>query len=163
MTSEISGFPPVANTKARVLILGTMPSVKSLAEGQYYAHPRNAFWPIMGELFGAGLDKPYAKRLTILKANGIALWDVLEACVRPGSSDARIAKETPNDFGEFFAEHPQIAHVGLNGGTAARLFEKHVKDCPPGVETLRLPSTSPAYAAMRFKTKCAAWRAFLLP
>jgi TDG/mug DNA glycosylase family protein len=161
-TSKIRGFSPVAASDARVLILGTMPGVASLKAGQYYAHPRNAFWKIMGELVGAGPDKSYEQRLRILKANGIALWDVLEACVRPGSLDAKIEEERHNDFARFFAEHPEISHVGLNGGTAARLFKKYpARDCLPDLTVVPLPSTSPAYAAMDFETKCAAWRSFL--
>lgn len=158
----VSGFPPVAAPDARVLILGSMPSVRSLEAGQYYAHPRNAFWKIMGELVGAGPDKLYAERLRILKANGIALWDVLDTCTRPGSLDAHIGDEVPNDFSGFFAKHKHITRVGLNGGKAAALFKKYAAHaCPPDMTITRLPSTSPAYAAMRFEDKCAAWRKFL--
>jgi TDG/mug DNA glycosylase family protein len=161
---SIHGFPPVAAPDARVVILGTMPGEASLKAGQYYAYPRNAFWRIMGELVGAGPDKPYAERLRILRAKRLALWDVLEACIRPGSLDASIGEETPNDFARFFAEHPEISHVGLNGGTAAKLFKRYAAThCPKDVQAVRLPSTSPAYAAMRFEEKCAKWRAFLRP
>jgi len=102
MTSEkIRSFPPVATSEARVLILGSMPGIASLTAGQYYAHPRNAFWRIMGKLVGAGPENPYDERLRILKKGGIALWDVLDSCVRPGSLDANISNETPNDFAIF--------------------------------------------------------------
>jgi double-stranded uracil-DNA glycosylase len=163
MTSaKIRSFPPVATSQARVLILGSMPGIASLNAGQYYAHPRNAFWRIMGELFEAGPDKPYATRLRNLKANRIALWDVLEACTREGSLDAHIGDEVPNAFRKFFAQHKRIIRVGLNGGKAAALFKKHAaKNCQPDIEATRLPSTSPAYAAMRFERKLEEWRKFL--
>lgn len=140
-----------------------MPGVASLKAGQYYAHPRNAFWRIMGELVGAGADKSYDERLRILKANGIALWDVLEACVRPGSLDARIEAETHNDFVSFFAAHPRISRVGLNGGTAARLFKKYpARDRLLDLTAVPLPSTSPAHAGLGVEEKCEKWREFLL-
>jgi len=98
----IRSFEPIATPNARVLILGSMPGVASLEAGQYYAHPQNAFWRIMGELVGAGLEKPYDERARILKANGVALWDVLQSCIRPGSLDSDIRDEVPNDFAAFF-------------------------------------------------------------
>ena len=163
MTSEkIRSFPPVATSEARVLILGSMPGIASLTAGQHYAHPRNAFWRIMGKLVGAGPENPYDERLRILKKGGIALWDVLDSCVRPGSLDANISNETPNDFAIFFASHTSITHVGLNGGKAATLFKKYgALACPESTIVKGLPSTSPAYAAMSFDRKFAEWRKFL--
>lgn len=150
-------FPPLAAPDARVLILGSMPGVASLQAGQYYAHPRNAFWPIMGELFGAGLDKSYAERCRILCAHGVAVWDVLQSCVRAGSLDADITDETPNDFPAFFAAHPHITHVFLNGGKAAASFRKYIRDYPPSVTVMALPSTSPAHAGMAQAEKLKRW------
>jgi TDG/mug DNA glycosylase family protein len=156
-SARISSFAPLAAPGARILILGSMPGAASLAAGQYYAHPRNAFWPVMGVLFGAGLDKPYDERAAILKARGVAVWDVLQYCVRPGSLDSDISDEVPNDFASFFRDHPGIGHVYLNGGKAASAFRKFVgTDCP--VVTTQLPSTSPAHAGMSFEKKLAAWR-----
>ena len=158
----IRSFEPIATPNARVLILGSMPGVASLEAGQYYAHPQNAFWRIMGELVGAGLEKPYEERARILKANGVALWDVLQSCIRPGSLDADIRDEVPNDFAAFFASHPRITHIGLNGGKAAASFRKHAaRDCPEQVIVASLPSTSPAHAARSVAEKCALWRAAL--
>lgn len=160
--SIVRSFAPIATPQARVLILGSMPGAASLAADQYYAHPHNAFWRIMGELVGAGPDKPYEERTRILKARGIALWDVLHSCVRPGSLDADIREEVPNDFASFFAAHPHIRHIGLNGGKAAASFRRHAaRHCPPGVVVATLPSTSPAHAARSFAEKCALWRAAL--
>jgi len=163
MTSaKIRSFLPVATSEARVLILGSMPGITSLTAGQYYAHPRNAFWRIMGKLFGAGPEKPYDERLRILNARGIALWDVLDSCVRPGSLDSNIGNETPNDFVNFFASHTRITHVGLNGGKTAALFKRYAAPAFPARTIVKgLPSTSPAYAAMSFERKFAEWRRFL--
>lgn len=158
----IRSFAPIATPKARVLILGSMPGVASLQAGQYYAHPQNAFWRIMGELIGAGPEKPYEERARRLKANDIALWDVLQSCVRPGSLDSDIRDEVPNDFAAFFAAHPRITHIGLNGGKAAASFKRHAaRHCPPDIAVATLPSTSPAHAARSVAEKCELWRTAL--
>ncbi|MFN3910768.1 DNA-deoxyinosine glycosylase [Hyphomonas sp.] len=159
----IRGFAPVSAPDARILILGSMPGAASLEAGQYYAHSRNAFWPIMGALYGAGPELPYADRVRHLQARGVAVWDVLQSCVREGSLDADIRAEAPNDFAAFFAAHPAIRRVGLNGGKAAASFRKFAaRSCPAGVQAVTLPSTSPAHAARNFDDKCALWRAALL-
>ena len=159
----IQGFEPIATPDARILILGSMPGVASLEADQYYAHARNAFWPIMGELFGAGPGIPYAERKTILMANGVAVWDVLKYCRREGSLDADIKAEVPNEFAGFFAAHPQIRRIGLNGGKAAKSFQKFAEAHAPSAAVAKpLPSTSPAYAAMSFARKCELWREALL-
>ena len=134
----------------------------SLERAEYYAHPRNAFWDIMGALFNAGRDRSYAARAKILKASSIALWDVLDACVRPDSLDADIRDAEPNDFAGFFAKHCHIERIAFNGGAAAKLFRSYV-EAPPEVSLIQLPSTSPAHAARSFKEKCAAWRRALKP
>ena len=134
-----------------------MPGAASLAKDEYYAHERNAFWEIMGELFDAGRDKPYARRTRILKQNGVALWDVLDACVRPGSLDADIRDAEPNDFEAFLKKYRGIRRIAFNGGTAEKLFRRSI-EAPEGVELVRLPSTSPAYAALRFEQKLKEWR-----
>ena len=158
----IRSFAPIATPQARILILGSVPGQASLDAKQYYAHPHNAFWPIMGELIGAGPDKPYEERTRILKARHIAVWDVLQSCIRPGSLDTDIRNEAPNDFAAFFAKHPHVTHVGLNGGKAAASFKKHAaRHCPSHIVTAVLPSTSPAHAARSLPEKCALWRATL--
>lgn len=161
-TPIVRSFRPIASPGARVLILGSMPGAASLAASQYYAHPHNAFWRIMGELGGAGPDKPYADRKRILEASRIAVWDVLQSCVRPGSLDSNIRDEVPNDFATFFARHRHLTHIGLNGGKAAASFRKHAaRYCPGHLVVTTLPSTSPAHAARSFAEKCALWRAAL--
>ncbi|RME82242.1 MAG: DNA-deoxyinosine glycosylase [Zetaproteobacteria bacterium] len=146
----------------RVLILGTMPSPASLAAGFYYAHPRNAFWPIMAALFGFAADAPYPERAKALIRAGVAVWDVCRSCVRPGSSDGAIRDVEPNDFGWLFARFPSIRCLFFNGAAAEKLFFKLVlKDHPEYAEKrtlLRLPSTSPANAMLSVAEKTRAWQ-----
>jgi hypoxanthine-DNA glycosylase len=158
------GFPPIAAPDARILILGSLPGQASLVAGQYYAQPRNAFWRVMGDLFDAGLDLPYAGRAERLRANGVALWDVCAAAVRPGSLDSAIDRDSivTNDFVAFLARHPRIAHVCANGGTAYQLYVRRVQPGLPATQAAlpvhRLPSTSPAYASLRYAQKLDRWR-----
>ena len=157
-TPLLRGFPPVVNEHASTLILGSFPSAQSLARGQYYANPHNAFWPITGELFGFDAAAPYDRRLAALQSHGVALWDVLRACRRVGSADSAIEPKslTVNKFGEFFARYPTIATVYFNGAKAADLFRR-LAAASDRIRYQRLPSTSPAHA-MRPGTKLAAWR-----
>lgn len=158
----VTSFPPIANPSARILVLGSMPGVLSLQAHQYYAHPRNAFWHIMAQLYGFNVALPYAERVEKLKTSGLALWDVLHTCVRPGSLDSAIAHGTrvPNDFTLFFAQHPHIELVGFNGTEAEKSFNRHVL---PHVNVsemrfVRLPSSSPAHAAQSLTQKVSAWQ-----
>lgn len=161
------GFPPIADARARVLILGSLPGRRSLEMQQYYAQPQNAFWRIMGKLFGAEPDLPYAARIDTLCARGVAVWDVLASGEREGSLDSAIvpASIVVNDFSRFFAEHRAIRLICFNGNTAAGLFRRRVRPVlaaePAAIETLVLPSTSPAYAGLRFEQKLARWAAAL--
>jgi len=156
---RLKAFPPVAGPGAVTLILGSMPGEESLRQAQYYAHPSNAFWRIQGRLLCFDPAAPYPERIERLKRAGIALWDVLESCVRPGSMDSDIRDAKPNDFRKFFKANPSIRRIVFNGGTAERLFLKNASaEIPPGCETVKAPSTSPAYASMRFETKLEAWR-----
>jgi hypoxanthine-DNA glycosylase len=141
-----------------------MPSIASLAKQQYYGHPQNAFWPLMGRLFGAGRDVPYEERKAILCGAGVAVWDVLRECHRPGSLDSSIVVETesPNDFVAFFQTHPHIEAVFFNGQKAESLYRRHalekVEAMGRGLRYVRLPSTSPAHAGRTFEQKLSAWR-----
>jgi hypoxanthine-DNA glycosylase len=154
------GFPPVSRADARILILGSLPGERSIAEQQYYAHPKNAFWPIMKELFG--VQGQYQDRLEQLLEHKIALWDVLLSSVRPGSLDGSIKLDSSraNDFETFFCAHANIRLIAFNGKKAEQLFARFVTSSSIGHSIRRtgLPSTSPAYAAMPFSGKLALWR-----
>ena len=161
------GFPAVHAGTPAVLILGSLPGRASLAAGQYYAQPRNAFWPIMGALFGAAPELDYAARLERLTARSVALWDVLASGTRPGSLDASIERETMvvNDIAGFVRRTGGVRLVLFNGKTAAALYRRRVAPTlaadAAAIETRTLPSTSPAYAAMPYARKLAAWEAAL--
>lgn len=160
----VRGFEPSAGADACVLILGTVPSVRSLELQQYYGHPRNAFWPIMSALFADGEELDYSARVDLLVSARVALWDVLRAAERPGSLDSSIAAASavPNDIGRFLAGHSDIAHVFFNGAAAQALFERHlssVRATDPALVFQRLPSTSPANAGVSFEAKLKAWGA----
>ena len=159
----LQGFPPIESAAARTLILGTMPGRASLEAGQYYAHPRNAFWRILGELIGFDPGDAYERRTAQLVASGIAVWDVLRACRRRGSLDQDIDVESveANDFAGFFADHPRIERIYCNGAGADRLYRQHVLRAGlavPDIDPVRLPSTSPAHASLSLADKAAAWR-----
>ncbi len=158
------GFPAVARGDARILILGSLPGRRSIAEQQYYAHPRNAFWPIMKALFG--IEGGYQDRLGQLLEHKIALWDVLRCSVRPGSLDARIRLDgaLPNDFDAFLREHGDLRLIVFNGRKAEQLFNRFVVGTAVNRNIRRkaLPSTSPAYAAMPFSGKLARWRCAIM-
>src|SRR5690606_28486851 len=148
---------------ARVVVLGSMPGVASLRQQQYYAHPRNAFWPIAASVFGFDARASYDARRDALVSAGVALWDVLQACERPGSLDANIdtASIVPNDFDAFFVAHPRIERVCFNGGKAAALYRRHVLPAltlQRQLQYVDLPSTSPAHAAMSRQEKLALWQ-----
>lgn len=141
-----------------------MPGIASLQAHQYYAHPRNAFWPIVEHLWEIPRSLPYARRVAALRAEGIAVWDVLAQCRRRSSLDSDIDSESivVNDFTGFFRRHPGIRTIAFNGGTARTLYRRHVlADLPvkwrelPG---LLLPSTSPAHAARTLPQKIEAWK-----
>ncbi len=152
-------------SEPRVLVLGSMPGAASLAAGQYYAHPRNLFWPLVETLFGIDREQSYPDRCDALNAAGVALWDVIARCDRNGSLDSAIDDKSvrANDFASLFRAHPSIRHVAFNGRKAAQTFERLVlptlnEDRP---EPHILPSTSPANASIPFATKLSRWRVLL--
>ena len=157
------GFPPIADERARVLILGSLPGQRSLQLRQYYAQPYNVFWKIMGRLFDAGPELPYAKRARRLIDSRVALWDVCAAAHRPGSLDSSIshASVVTNGFARFLRSHAQIRLICFNGSKAAELYRRNVlPDLPEalrGIATQPLPSTSPAHASIPFEEKLSRW------
>ena len=163
--ARIRSFAPVADRNARVLILGSMPGQESLRKHQYYAFEHNVFWRIIAGLLQLDGSATYRGRVRALKSSRIALWDVLESCVRAGSSDSMIENEVANDFTKFFRNHRRITHVFFNGAKAQASFKRHVAN-QFGARTLRyrrLPSTSPANASLSFARKREAWRVILGP
>jgi hypoxanthine-DNA glycosylase len=160
-TPLLRGFPPVVDEQATVLILGSFPSVQSLAVGQYYANPRNAFWRIMSQLFDFDPIAPYEDRVAALRSHRVALWDVLRTCRRAGSADSAFDPKSlaANDFAGLFADHPKIARVFFNGAKAAELFRRLAGE-DDRIDYRRLPSTSPAHA-VRPELKLEAWHAVL--
>ena len=166
-TPLIHSFAPLAPADARVLILGSMPGKRSLAEQRYYAHPQNSFWRILGAVLGFDAALPYAARCEALVAGGIAVWDVLAACRRASSLDTDIenASIRPNDLAGFLEAHPSIIAIRFNGAMAEQAVNRHILPALPpsqrAIDRLRLPSTSPAHAGLRFEAKLAAWRSAL--
>jgi hypoxanthine-DNA glycosylase len=149
-------FPPVVDAQARVLVLGTLPGEESLRRGEYYAHPRNLFWPIIFALFGETPALSYAERLAFLMAHRIAVWDVCELGERERSADTTIRLEQPNAIDQLLNWHPLIRAVAFNGTTAQRLYHRHFSR-RGALSYLALPSTSPAHATIDFTAKLARW------
>jgi len=164
---HVRSFDPVAGERPLVLVLGSMPGIESLRAGEYYAHPRNTFWRILGDLGLCDPSDTYPLRIASLKRANVALWDVLATCQRIGSLDASIERESevPNDISAFLVEHPSLRALYFNGSKAEQAFRAHIAaGLPPDQrESLtfqRLPSTSPAHA-IPYSQKFDAWRAIL--
>lgn len=154
---QARSFPPLIAAHARVLILGSMPGVASLRAQQYYAHPRNQFWPLLSALWGVDLTAlPYAQRLAVLRERRLGLWDVYASCRRDGSLDSAIEDAQANDLASLRRRAPELRAVAHNGGESARFMRATMA---LGVPVVRLPSTSPANASWSFDRKLAAWRA----
>ena len=151
-------FPPIADARARVLVLGTLPGEESLRRREYYAHPRNLFWPIVFALFGAAEIAVYAERLAFVATHRIALWDVCEIGEREASADSTIRLERPNAIDRLLDAHSQIRAVFFNGTGARRLYDRHFARRGT-LAYLALPSTSPAHARIDFAGKLARWMA----
>ena len=156
---RLVGLPPVVDPSTRLLLLGSFPGKASLAAQQYYGHPRNQFWPILGALWGIDLVAlPYTARLDALTRHGLGLWDVYATCRRQGSLDSAIQDAQPNDLAGLAATLPRLSAIAHNGGESARLMRI---TGALGLPVHRLPSTSPANASWSFDRKLAAWRAVL--
>ncbi|MBL7713448.1 MAG: DNA-deoxyinosine glycosylase [Chitinophagaceae bacterium] len=151
-----SGFPPLVHPGSRLLILGSMPGEKSLEQQEYYAHPRNFFWPFMAALAQETVPETYARKKALLERMNIALWDVCATCIRQGSLDTAILKEIPNELDRFLQEHPAVRAIAFNGQKAASLYRKYfaLRD---DITYRILPSTSPANAGISLENKKAAW------
>lgn len=159
--NTLHGLSPIVDSRARVLILGSFPSEASLQQQQYYANPRNQFWRIMESLFGIERSNPYSERCQQLLDNRIALWDVIQRCQRQGSLDSKIRNPEANNLAEFYQQYPQLAAVFWNGAAAEQHHRKLVGvDNPPNnpLTATRLPSTSPANAAISLLGKIEQWK-----
>jgi TDG/mug DNA glycosylase family protein len=140
-----------------VLVLGTLPGEESLRRVEYYAHPRNLFWPIIFGLFGEPPAPVYGDRLVFVMAHRIALWDVCAMAERRASLDSEIKREVPNTLHELLDANRGITTVAFNGGTARRLYDRYFTR-RTGLSYLPLPSTSPAHASLGFAEKLARWQ-----
>lgn len=159
----IHSFNPIMGKAPKVLVLGSMPSVVSLQEDQYYGHPRNQFWPMIAHILDADFPKlhtgvPYEEKKQMLVNAHIAVWDVLKSCDRDGSLDSDIRNEHPNDLEKFLKENPTIRLIVLNGGKAESSFKKSFKTLYSSERytILKMPSTSPAYT-LKFEDKLKQW------
>lgn len=181
---QVESFAPIADSRARVLVLGSMPSLASIKAGEYYGHPRNAFWRLMAEMFGFEADLPYDERVVALQNARVAVWDVLQSCRRTGSLDSAIerASEVPNELQRLYERCPKLGAVFLNGRKAEQVWRRYILAMSRGerangggsaskvgaLPCETLPSSSPAMASLDFAGKLAAWgviaeRARLLP
>lgn len=163
--TRVTAFPPIIGRQPRILLLGSLPGVASVRAGEYYAHPRNLFWPIMGALFGASPLLSYAQRVHALEAAGVCVWDVLAEATRAGSADAAIEPATAraHDIRGLLLRHRGLRIVAFNGVTAAQLYRRLVlPGLPPeqagSLRHVTLPSTSPAHASVDGAAKLRAWR-----
>lgn len=163
--SYCQSFDAIEPAEMRVLVLGSMPGVASLQQQAYYAHPRNAFWPIMAELLNhQAWSSDFQARYQILQQHHIGLWDVLAECVRPGSLDSAIQTDSiqVNDIPGLVSRHPECKLIVLNGGKASELFKRHILSLNKALfgelEIATLPSTSPANARLNLQQKTDIWR-----
>ncbi|WP_373610668.1 DNA-deoxyinosine glycosylase [Janthinobacterium sp. 13] len=152
-------FDPVIDAGTRLLILGSLPGEKSLAHSQYYAHPQNKFWMLLGEVLGVDLtSRPYEERLATLLAHGVGLWDVVAQAQRTGSLDSNIRARDDNNLAALAASLPQLHTIAFNGGTAAKLGIKVLGEHAQRYRIVSLPSSSPAYT-LAYAQKLQAWLA----
>ena len=158
--SNCKSFKPSIDNKSKVLILGSMPGVKSLEEQQYYAHPQNRFWKIMGCICNEPKlhEYDYALKLRELLKNKIALWDTIKSCKREGSLDSDIQNETPNDIKKLLKKYPNIQTICLNGNKSYSAFKKYFPDLIKKYTCHKMPSTSPANARYSLNKLIAEWK-----
>lgn len=154
---RIAGYAPLVDDRSTTLILGTAPSAASLRAGFYYAHPRNAFWRILADVYGCAVPHTPDQKTALLLENRLALWDVARSCEREGSLDSAIRRVEPNDFAGFFRRYAGIERVLFNGSAARRLFLRWCSGALAGRASAQLPSTSPAYT-LSYDQKRDLWR-----
>lgn len=156
-------FPPLIDNNAKILIIGTMPSVKSLAAEEYYAHPRNAFWKIIATLFNNSADfSDFSEKKACILAHHLALWDNLRFCEREGSLDSNIKNMIPNDFESLLKKYPHICRLIFNGQKSFQIFKRFHSELLEKYQYFVLPSTSPAHASLSFDKKLSLWHKALM-
>ena len=159
MQNRISSFPPIIDTESKIIILGSIPGVKSLEKQQYYGHPQNKFWKIIFELFHEEFTEDYAERISVLKRNHIAVWDVIDSCERKGSLDSEIKNEEANQIGELLEKFPNIKAIFCNGGKSYKNLQK-ILGKNFRIPIFLLPSTSPLHT-ISFERKLEDWKKIL--
>ena len=153
---KISSFPPIINNESKILILGSIPGVKSLEMQQYYAHPQNKFWKIICEIFNEDFTTDYSERIKILEKHHIALWDVIDTCERKGSLDSEIRNEEANKIEELLQNFPNIKAIFCNGQKSHKNLQK-ILGKKFRMPIIVLPSTSPANAGLSYFDKLKSW------
>ena len=158
-------FPPSVTPDCSVLVLGSLPGDESLRQAQYYAHPRNAFWKIMGSLLGFDPSLPYGERLSLLNRGGVGLWDVVASGVRPGSLDQHISQEQPNDIAALLDSFPGIGVVCCNGTASHKYLKRYFPELflRETLSVIQMPSTSPAAARLTYEQKFRAYEEIMAP
>ncbi|CAA7387422.1 DNA-deoxyinosine glycosylase [Chryseobacterium fistulae] len=159
MQNRISSFPPIIDDHSRILILGSIPGIKSLEKQEYYAHPQNKFWKIIFELFGEELTMDYTEKINMLKKKQIALWDVIDSCERKGSLDSEIRNEEANQIIELLEKYPNVKTIFCNGGKSYKNLQKIIGNNFKTPFYL-LPSTSPLHT-ISFERKFESWKLIL--
>ena len=153
---KISSFPPILNQNSKILILGSIPGIKSLEMQQYYAHPQNKFWKIICEIFSEEFTSDYSERIKILEKHHIALWDVIDNCERKGSLDSEIRNEEANKIGELILNYPNIKVIFCNGQKSYKNLLRILSN-DFHLPIIALPSTSPAHASLKYEEKLVSW------
>ncbi|MBW7674943.1 DNA-deoxyinosine glycosylase [Chryseobacterium chendengshani] len=159
MQNRISSFPPIIDTNSKILILGSIPGVKSLEKQQYYGHPQNKFWKIIFELFHEEFTEDYIERIAVLKKYHLALWDTIDSCERKGSLDSEIKNEEANQIAELLEEYPNIQAIFCNGGKSYKNLQK-ILGKNFKIPMYLLPSTSPLHT-VSFEKKLEEWKKIL--
>ena len=148
-------IPPEADGQAKILILGSFPSVASRETAYFYGHPQNRFWRVLAAVYGEAVPQTVAEKKALLHRRHIALWDVIGSCRIVGSADSSISEVRANDLRPLLAENP-IGAIFVNGKTAERYYKRLIEPVI-GRPAVCLPSTSPANAACSLQALVAAW------
>ena len=161
--TRVHSIEPIIGRHPRIIILGSMPGIISINAAQYYANPRNMFWAVLAELFDIDIDCDYETKVQQVRELPVILWDTLKTCHREGSLDSKILNTDieANDIVALLGQYPAVRAIAFNGGASSKYFDRLIKPQLPNdlsVELFKMPSTSPAYAGMKFEQKLELWR-----